>query len=85
MLPYNGEFPNNLATEQPDTKKFFQELIEESTFAHGFEIGPSTETVGKVIGGLAGDWINHDLRIMAAEAELGKWSAYDGTWFPTTE
>jgi len=85
ILPYNGELPNKLATEQPDTKKFFQELIQESTFADGYDIGPSTETIGIVAGGDAGDWINHALGIMAAEAELGKWSAYNEQWFPRTD
>lgn len=45
-------------------------------------IGASTETIGIVAGGDAGDWINHELHIPAVEAELGLWRAYDEFWFP---
>jgi hypothetical protein len=41
------------------------------------DIGPSTETLGIVAGGDAGDWINHELNIPAAEAELGLWQEYN--------
>jgi hypothetical protein len=45
-------------------------------------IGASTETIGIVAGGDAGDWINHELHIPAVEAELGLWRSYDEFWFP---
>ena len=73
ILPYNGELPNKLGIEQPDIKQIFAEIIESSDFAEGMDIGPSTETLGIVAGGDAGDWINHELNIPAAEAELGLW------------
>jgi len=49
------------------------------------DIGPSTETLGIVAGGDAGDWINHELNIPAAEAELGFWEEYNTEWFPRTK
>ena len=45
-------------------------------------IGASTETIGIVAGGDAGDWINHELHIPAVESELGLWRSYDEFWFP---
>lgn len=36
-------------------------------------------------GGVAGDWINHELGIPTAESELGDWSMYNEFWYPTTD
>ena len=49
------------------------------------KIGPSTEVMGMAAGGDAGDWINYQLGIPAAESELGLWAEYQLNWFPKTE
>lgn len=59
--------------------------MEDSKFPDNMKIGPSTEVMGMAAGGDAGDWINKELGIPAAEAELGLWSEYQFNWFPKTE
>lgn len=84
VLPYNGEVPNQFAVENPESNKILQEIVKEAQFPEGMAIGASTETIGIVAGGDAGDWINHALHIPAVEAELGVWRAYNEFWFPRT-
>ena len=82
VLPYNGEVSNQFAQENPESSKVMQEIVKESKFPEGMTIGASTETMGIVAAGDAGDWINHELHIPAVEAELGLWRSYNEFWFP---
>ena len=73
LIPYHGVVPNTMAQEHPDISQIFNEIVDESQFPEGTNIGPSTEAMGGVsVGGIASDWIVHDLGIPSAEYELGK-------------
>ena len=82
IIPYNSMMPNTLAEEHPDVMNMFNEIIAESKFAQGTDIGPSTQTLGFLAGGDAGDWMAHALGIPAAEYEIGSWEDYDEQWVP---
>lgn len=68
----------------PEIKQVFNEIVNEAKFAEGTDIGPSTENIGIVAAGDAGDWILNELKIPAAEAEIGSWQSYNKNWFPHT-
>jgi hypothetical protein len=63
-------------------KSVFKEFINEATFPLGTDIGPSTDNMSYRAGGIAGDWIVHDLGIPATEAEIGAWTDFYKNWFP---
>ena len=52
------------------------ELVQDSTFPDGMEIGSSFETIGIVAAGDAADWITTNLSIPAAEAEIGNYDDF---------
>ena len=82
IIPFNGEMPNKLSQEDPGINAVINELVEEAPFADGTDVGPSTENIGIVAGGDAGDWILEHLSIPAAEAEIGSWQDYTPEWLP---
>lgn len=84
IIPFNGEMPNTLAQRFPEINSIFMEIVNEAKFAEGTDIGPSTENIGIVAAGDAGDWILNELSIPAAEAEIGSWDSYGKNWFPHT-
>ena len=52
------------------------ELVEQSNFPDGMDIGSSYETIGVVAAGDAADWIMTNLSIPAAEAEIGSYDDF---------
>jgi hypothetical protein len=82
IIPYSGEVPNTLGQEQPQIRSIFKEIVKESRFPEGTDIGSSTENVQIRASGIAGDWITKALGIPAAEAEIGGWNEYTKTWLP---
>ena len=52
------------------------ELVQDSAFPDGMDIGSSFETIGIVAAGDAADWILTNLSIPAAEAEIGKYDDF---------
>lgn len=84
FIPFNGKFPNVLTEKYQDIAEVFKEIASESKFPEQEDIGPSVQNIGIVAGGDAGDWITHELKIPAAEAEIGDWSDYNKMWFPHT-
>ena len=71
-----------METKYPEIKQIFDEFVNTAQFAQGTDIGPSTENIGIIAAGDAGDWITAALGIPAAEAEIGAWDQYSTTWFP---
>jgi len=71
IVPFNGEFPNTLPEKFPVISQIFYEIISEVEFAPGTKVGPSTENIGVIATGDAGDWIVSNLSIPAAEVEIG--------------
>jgi len=65
-----------MAVKFPEINSIFNEIVKEAKFADGTDIGPSTENIGIVASGDAGDWITSFLAIPAAEAEIGSWDSY---------
>ena len=46
LIPYHGVVPNNLADEHPEVAKIFQEMVEESVFPAGTNVGSAGDTLG---------------------------------------
>ena len=82
VIPFNGNLPNDLMKARPELHQIFSEIVNDSQFPDGEQIGPSTETMGIQAGGDAGDWITYNLSIPAGEAELGQQSDYNSYFVP---
>jgi hypothetical protein len=82
FIPFNGKFPNILATEFKPIYNIFKEIAEQAKFPADEDIGPSEQNLKIIAGGDAGDFITHEFNIAAAEAELGQWADYNKMWFP---
>ena len=52
------------------------ELVQQSNFPDGMDIGSSFETIGVVAAGDAADWIMTNLNIPTAEAEIGNYDDF---------
>ena len=60
-------------------------MIKDTEFPRGFRIGPTTKVLGFATGGSAGDWINTQLKIPAAEIEIGAKEERASDWMPISK
>lgn len=75
--------PNDADTIMPGTMRFFRQLLFDTDLPNNFMVGPASETLGFSTGGSAGDWINTQLGIPAAEVEIGTWDEISlKDWMP---
>jgi hypothetical protein len=83
ITPINADSPNDAETVIPKTMKFFNSLVKDTKWPQGFRIGPTSKVLGFATGGSAGDWINTQLGIPAAEIEIGRRDEHDSeSWMP---
>ena len=71
-----------MAQEYPHMRELFYELVEEAKFPDGTDMGASGDTLQIKAGGIAGDWIVHELGVPAMEYEIGAWTDFDAQWRP---